>query len=44
MGGVGQGQLTRIGEKQGFDLGRRIKNKYLDELEFLSSEYNHNEI
>lgn len=44
LGGAGQGQLTRVGEKQGFELGRRIKKKYVDKLRFLAPDYNENDI
>ena len=43
-GGVGRGQLTNVGEKQMFSLGRRLQQRYVDDLKFISSEYNPNEI
>ncbi len=38
------GQLTNIGEQQCFELGRRIRKKYVENLNFLSKEYDPNEI
>lgn len=43
-GNVGRGQLTSVGEQQMFDLGRVVRKKYLEELKFLSPEYDPNEI
>ncbi len=43
-GGAGRGQLTKKGEKQGFELGLRAKQRYINDLKFLSSEYTPNEI
>ena len=42
-GGIGRGQLTVVGEEQMFNLGRRVKQKYVDELKFISDEYNPHE-
>jgi hypothetical protein len=38
-GGAGRGQLTKVGEQQMFNLGRRLKNRYVEELDFLSKYY-----
>lgn len=38
-GGAPMGQLTKVGEKQMFELGRRVKEKYVNQLKFLDSEY-----
>lgn len=43
-GGIGRGQLTQVGENQMYNLGRRVRQRYIDELNFLSSKYNPNEI
>jgi len=43
-GGAGRGQLTRIGERQLYDIGRELRQKYVNELKFLSPKYDHNEI
>ena len=43
-GGAYQGQLTFVGEQQLFDLGQRLKKRYVDELKFLSKHYDPNEI
>lgn len=39
-GGAGRGQLTKVGEKQVFELGRRVRNKYMNEIGFLKPDYN----
>ncbi len=38
-GGAGRGQLTKVGEKQLFDLGRRVHKRYIEDLKFLSPDY-----
>jgi lysophosphatidic acid phosphatase type 6 len=38
-GGAGRGQLTTVGEKQLFELGRRVQKRYVEELKFLSPDY-----
>lgn len=43
-GGAGRGQLTKVGEKQMFDLGRRIREKYIDKLKFISPYYDTNQL
>jgi hypothetical protein len=43
-GGAPMGQLTKVGEKQMFELGRKIRNKYVREMKFLQSEYTPTEI
>lgn len=43
-GGTGRGQLTKVGEEQMYNLGRRVKDKYIDKLKFLSQNYNPTEI
>ena len=43
-GGACKGQLTTFGEQEMYQLGRRIRHKYNQELKFLSSDYNPNEI
>ena len=43
-GGCPIGQLTNVGSKQMFHLGRRIREKYVFKLKFLSSAYDPEEI
>lgn len=43
-GGAPFGLLTKIGEEQMFNLGQRLRDKYVIKYKFLSSEYNSNEI
>ncbi len=43
-GGAPIGQLTRVGEEQMFKLGRRIRQKYIQDLKFISSRYDPKEI
>lgn len=43
-GGAGKGQLTSLGEKQLFQLGRRFRQKYINDMKFLSGNYDENEI
>ena len=43
-GGAYHGQLTYIGEQQLFDLGCRLRKRYINELNFLSQNYDPNEI
>lgn len=43
-GGAGRGQLTKTGEKQGFDLGRRVRKRYIEDLKFLNDDYNPNDL
>lgn len=38
-GGAPMGQLTKVGEKQMFELGRRVREKYVNQLQFLEPEY-----
>lgn len=42
-GGAGRGQLTKVGEQQMFELGRRVRDRYINELNFLNSKYNPSE-
>ena len=42
--GVPRGALTKVGEQQMFDLGRRLRKKYVEELKFLSPNYNTEQI
>eukprot|EP00794_Sanderia_malayensis_P019600 gene19600-21530_t len=43
-GGSLVGQLTQVGQQEMYDLGLRLKSKYIDQLGFLSPEYNHEEV
>jgi hypothetical protein len=43
-GGCPIGQLTTVGSEQMFNLGRRIREKYINEMGFLSSKYDPNEL
>jgi len=43
-GGAGKGQLTTLGEKQMFRLGQQIKERYVNDLKFLSPTYKKDEI
>lgn len=43
-GGIGRGQLTYVGEKQMFDLGQKLKKRYIDELKFLPKTYDPNQV
>ena len=43
-GGAYHGQLTFVGEQQLFDLGCRLRERYVNELKFLSQNYDPNEI
>ncbi|CAF0722914.1 unnamed protein product [Brachionus calyciflorus] len=44
IGGIGRGQLTKVGEKQMFNLGRRVRQRYIEDLKFLSKDYKPSEI
>ncbi|XP_065063739.1 lysophosphatidic acid phosphatase type 6-like [Rhopilema esculentum] len=43
-GGSPVAQLTKIGQEQMFQLGRSYRKKYIEELGFLSPEYNNEEL
>lgn len=43
-GGASRGMLTKVGEEQMFNLGRKIRQKYVENLKFLSNNYDSNEI
>ncbi len=43
-GGAGRGQLTKVGEKQMFELGRKIREKYVNKLNFISPYYDTNQL
>ena len=42
-GGAARGQLTKLGEQQMFDLGRRLRKRYIEEFGFLSQNYSPSE-
>lgn len=42
-GGAGKGQLTTLGEKQMYRLGQQLKERYVNDLKFLSPTYDKNE-
>ncbi|GMS86757.1 hypothetical protein PENTCL1PPCAC_8932, partial [Pristionchus entomophagus] len=44
FGGGGYGELSPEGMKMHFDLGRKIRKRYIDDQKFLSSAYNAKEI
>ena len=44
QGGAGKGQLTQVGEKEMFELGQHIRERYVNNMKFLSAEYSSNEI
>ncbi len=43
-GGSGRGQLTKVGEEQLYQLGRRIRERYVKHLKFISEKYDQNEL
>jgi hypothetical protein len=38
-GGVPTGQLTNVGERQLFELGQLIRQRYMKDLKFLTPDY-----
>lgn len=44
QGGAGRGRLTKVGEKQLFDLGLRMREKYIRKLNFMTDKYDFNEM
>jgi len=43
-GGACAGMLTTVGEKQMYELGRRLRERYIDQLAFLSNVYDQKEV